>query len=137
MDIGQARHATPGHRRPNERQSACAIGPMPVRVDVLNERELYTWLHSPFLQECHSSPRSRRSARAPPSERRSFQDPPDSAKPRVWWHWMNGNITKEGIKLDLECKEPDTIGLEAAKRAAAPLRRSGEPWVQIVPIRGR
>jgi hypothetical protein len=26
---------------------------------------------------------------------------------------------------------------EAAKRAAAPLRRSGEPWVQIVPIRGR
>ena len=22
--------------------------------------------------------------------------------PRVWWHWMNGNITKEGIKLDLE-----------------------------------
>src|SRR5437588_8406456 len=31
-----------------------------------------------------------------------FVDPPDSAKPRVWWHWMNGNITKEGIKLDLE-----------------------------------
>jgi len=33
---------------------------------------------------------------------RGFQNPPDSAKPRVWWHWMNGNITKEGIKLDLE-----------------------------------
>ncbi len=31
-----------------------------------------------------------------------FKEPPDSAKPRVWWHWMNGNITKEGIKLDLE-----------------------------------
>jgi len=31
-----------------------------------------------------------------------FQQPPDSAKPRVWWHWMNGNISKEGIKLDLE-----------------------------------
>ena len=29
---------------------------------------------------------------------RGFQNPPDSAKPRVWWHWMNGNITKEGIK---------------------------------------
>jgi len=28
---------------------------------------------------------------------RGFQNPPDSAKPRVWWHWMNGNITKEGI----------------------------------------
>jgi alpha-L-rhamnosidase len=32
----------------------------------------------------------------------SFQDPPESAKPRVWWHWMSGNITKEGIKADLE-----------------------------------
>jgi len=19
-----------------------------------------------------------------------FQNPPDSAKPRVWWHWMSG-----------------------------------------------
>ena len=31
-----------------------------------------------------------------------FEDPPSGARPRVWWHWMNGNITKEGIKLDLE-----------------------------------
>lgn len=31
----------------------------------------------------------------------SFQKPPQSAKPRVWWHWMNGNITKEGIQKDL------------------------------------
>jgi alpha-L-rhamnosidase len=31
-----------------------------------------------------------------------FQNPPESAKPRVWWHWMNGNITQDGIKLDLE-----------------------------------
>ena len=30
-----------------------------------------------------------------------FENPPESARPRVWWHWMNGNITKEGIKLDL------------------------------------
>ena len=31
-----------------------------------------------------------------------FENPPQSARPRVWWHWMNGNITKEGIKLDLD-----------------------------------
>jgi hypothetical protein len=31
-----------------------------------------------------------------------FENPPNSARPRVWWHWMNGNITQEGIKLDLE-----------------------------------
>src|SRR6185312_15797692 len=26
-----------------------------------------------------------------------FANPPDSAKPRVWWHWIGGNVTKEGI----------------------------------------
>ena len=31
-----------------------------------------------------------------------FQNPPNGARPRVWWHWMNGNITKEGITADLE-----------------------------------
>jgi alpha-L-rhamnosidase/Glycosyl hydrolases family 2, sugar binding domain len=34
--------------------------------------------------------------------RSGFQNPPQSARPRVWWHWMNGNISKDGIKLDLE-----------------------------------
>jgi hypothetical protein len=41
---------------------------------------------------------------------RGFQNPPDSAKPRVWWHWMNGNITKEGIKLDLQWMKRVGIG---------------------------
>jgi hypothetical protein len=31
-----------------------------------------------------------------------FANPPNSARPRVWWHWMNGNITIDGIDLDLE-----------------------------------
>jgi alpha-L-rhamnosidase/Glycosyl hydrolases family 2, sugar binding domain len=44
------------------------------------------------------------------SLRQNFQTPPDSAKPRVWWHWMNGNITKEGIKLDLEWMHRVGIG---------------------------
>jgi hypothetical protein len=39
-----------------------------------------------------------------------FETPPNSAKPRVWWHWMNGNITKEGIKLDLEWMNRVGIG---------------------------
>lgn len=33
---------------------------------------------------------------------KGFINPPDAAKPRVWWHWMNGNISKEGIRADLE-----------------------------------
>ena len=32
----------------------------------------------------------------------SFADPPASSRPRVWWHWMNGNVTKDGIaKVEL------------------------------------
>ncbi|SPE21619.1 Coagulation factor 5/8 type domain protein [Candidatus Sulfotelmatomonas gaucii] len=31
-----------------------------------------------------------------------FLDPPNGARPRVWWHWMNGNISEQGIKLDLD-----------------------------------
>src|SRR5215472_11671343 len=36
------------------------------------------------------------------SLKQGFENPPNGARPRVWWHWMNGNITKAGIKLDLE-----------------------------------
>ncbi|PZU52012.1 MAG: hypothetical protein DI554_20200, partial [Sphingobium sp.] len=31
-----------------------------------------------------------------------FNNPPQSARPRVWWHWLNGNVTKEGIDKDLD-----------------------------------
>ncbi len=31
-----------------------------------------------------------------------FRAPPHEAKPHTWWHWMNGNVTKEGITADLE-----------------------------------
>jgi hypothetical protein len=41
---------------------------------------------------------------------KGFINPPESAKPRVWWHWMNGNITKEGIKADLEWMKRIGIG---------------------------
>ncbi|HEY0281025.1 MAG TPA: glycosyl hydrolase, partial [Rhizomicrobium sp.] len=39
-----------------------------------------------------------------------FSQPPAEAKPRVWWHWMNGNITKEGIKKDLDWMKRIGIG---------------------------
>ncbi|WP_225007865.1 glycosyl hydrolase [Novosphingobium percolationis] len=38
---------------------------------------------------------------AAPSLDQQFQDPPMDARPRVWWHWMNGNISKDGIAKDL------------------------------------
>ena len=41
---------------------------------------------------------------------KNFNTPPNSAKPRVWWHWMNGNITKDGIRKDLEWMSRSGIG---------------------------
>ncbi len=32
---------------------------------------------------------------------RDFVDPPDGARPRAWWHWMDGNIDPAGIVRDL------------------------------------
>ncbi|HWE37394.1 MAG TPA: glycosyl hydrolase [Isosphaeraceae bacterium] len=39
-----------------------------------------------------------------------FQDPPNSTKPQVWWFWGDGNVTKEGIKADLEWMKRVGIG---------------------------
>lgn len=39
-----------------------------------------------------------------------FLQPPDSAKPRVWWHWMSGNVTEAGITADLEWMHRVGIG---------------------------
>jgi hypothetical protein len=39
-----------------------------------------------------------------------FQNPPEAAKPRVWWHWMSGNVSKEGITADLEWMHRVGIG---------------------------
>ncbi|MEL1251075.1 glycosyl hydrolase [Aurantiacibacter gilvus] len=39
-----------------------------------------------------------------------FVAPPNAARPRVWWHWMNGNITQEGIAADLAWMDEVGIG---------------------------
>jgi hypothetical protein len=41
---------------------------------------------------------------------KGFITPPNSSKPRVWWHWMNGNITKDGIAKDLSWMKRVGIG---------------------------
>jgi hypothetical protein len=30
-----------------------------------------------------------------------FVTPPDAARPRTWWHWMDGNVAPDGIRQDL------------------------------------
>jgi hypothetical protein len=39
-----------------------------------------------------------------------FQHPPAPAKTHVWWHWMNGNISKAGITADLEAMQRVGVG---------------------------
>ncbi|OGV68051.1 MAG: hypothetical protein A3K19_26980 [Lentisphaerae bacterium RIFOXYB12_FULL_65_16] len=44
---------------------------------------------------------------------KGFLAPPDSAKPHTWWHWMNGNVTKEGISADIAAMK--RVGLGGAQ----------------------
>ena len=55
---------------------------------------------------------------------KGFIEPPNSAMPRVWWHWMNGNITKDGIAKDLEWMHRSGIGGFQNFDAALARRRS-------------
>lgn len=41
---------------------------------------------------------------------KGFLSPPASARPHTWFHWMNGNVTKEGITADLEAMQRVGIG---------------------------
>jgi hypothetical protein len=39
-----------------------------------------------------------------------FQNPPVTARPYVWWHWMGANFSKDGITKDLEAMKAAGIG---------------------------
>lgn len=39
-----------------------------------------------------------------------FDAPPASVRPQTFWHWMNGNVTREGITLDLEAMGKIGVG---------------------------
>lgn len=46
--------------------------------------------------------------------KKGFDDPPSAARPRVWWHWMNGNITWDGVQKDMEwMKRVGIAGMQA------------------------
>jgi len=42
-----------------------------------------------------------------------FENPPKSAKPLTWWHWMNGNVSKDRITADLEAMK--RVGIHGAQ----------------------
>ena len=43
----------------------------------------------------------------------AFAQPPEAARPRTWWHWVSGNVSREGITADLEAMK--RIGLGGAQ----------------------
>jgi len=49
-----------------------------------------------------------------------FRSPPHDAKALTWWHWQDGNITREGITSDLEAM--DEAGLAGAYLFSVSLR---------------
>jgi hypothetical protein len=54
---------------------------------------------------------------------KQFQNPPESAKPWVFWYWMQAAVSKEGITADLEAMKEAGIGgayLMPIKGAANP-----------------
>ena len=44
---------------------------------------------------------------------RGFQNPPNEAKARTWWHWISGNVSKKGITADLEAMKK--VGIQEAQ----------------------
>jgi hypothetical protein len=40
----------------------------------------------------------------------AFMNPPMSARAQCWWHWMNGNVTADGITRDLEAMQQIGLG---------------------------
>lgn len=51
-------------------------------------------------------------ADAPPADALAagFLNPPRETRPQTFWHWMNGNVTREGITLDLEAMARIGVG---------------------------
>ncbi len=66
-----------------------------------------------------------------------FRTPPDDAKARVWWHWLNGNVTREGITADLEAmkeagiKDAQIFSVDMAY-PEGPAVYLGEEWLELV-----
>ena len=58
-----------------------------------------------------------------------FRKPPLSAKPWVMWHWINGNVTKDGITKDLEALSRVGIG------GVIQMEVSGPQWAPDGPVK--
>lgn len=65
-----------------------------------------------------------------------FRSPPPAARPRTWWHWMNGNVTEHGIAEDLAWMRRIGIGgvhvfdaaLDTPRIVERPVKYMSKEW---------
>jgi hypothetical protein len=77
------------------------------------------------------------SGATPEELEQGFVNPPASAKPHTWWHWMNGNVSKEGITADLEAMAEAGLGGAQIFNAAegiphGPIQFNSPEWIEMV-----
>ncbi|MBC3758717.1 hypothetical protein H7U19_09905 [Hyunsoonleella sp. SJ7] len=65
-----------------------------------------------------------------------FQNPPNQAKARTWWHWISGNVSKSGITRDLEAMK--AVGIQEAQLfnvhlgfPQGPVKYLSEEWLDL------
>lgn len=67
----------------------------------------------------------------------AFRRPPADARPHTWWHWMNGNVTADGITRDLEAMS--RVGVGGVQMfdvgtgiPKGPVATLGPEWIRLV-----
>ena len=63
----------------------------------------------------------------------NFENPPREARPYVWWHWINGNTSKDGIRKDLEWLDRSGIAGLHQFDAGGAMMQSLPPVVEPTP----
>lgn len=61
-----------------------------------------------------------------------FDAPPQAARPRVWWHWVNGNVSREGIAADTAWMS--RVGIAGLTLFDAAFRSPPTPVVVAEPV---
>jgi hypothetical protein len=67
---------------------------------------------------------------------KAFLSPPPAARPWVYWFWVHGNVTREGITADLEAMGKAGIGgvliMEVIQaEPAGPVHRGSPEWFEM------
>ena len=76
-----------------------------------------------------------------------FVNPSLQSRPMVWWHWMDGNVTREGVTLDLESMQRVGLGgasiftlgpiVASPSTGLAKVEYQSPEWMELVGHAGR